>query len=175
PNGDPNPGGVQGHPQIDCAPDSDSNIYASENPNSSKYFGFGPGQSFMEMQFYPPGWAPWPAGVGCTARQWCAALNIDTFNENENTGAFNNTACLNTVGPEPVNFAFLTNDGVATAPADPQHPEHFVPDPSKDFLMNPGDKISVQMHDSKAGFKVVINDKSTSQTGSMTASVANGF
>jgi hypothetical protein len=50
------------------------------------------------MQFYPPGWAPWPAGIGCTANQWCAALNIDTFSENQNTGQFNNTACLNTVG-----------------------------------------------------------------------------
>ena len=174
-NGSPNPGGVEGHPQIPCTPDSDSNIYASEDPNSPKYFGFGPGQAFMEMQFYPPGWVAWPAGTGCTARQWCAALNIDTFQDNSNTGAFNNTACLNTAGPEPVNFAFLTNDGVATAPADPLHPEHFVPDPGKDFLMNPGDKIRVQMNDTKAGFKVVVKDKTLQRTGSMTASVANGF
>ena len=65
--------------------------------------------------------------------QWCAALNIDTFSTNSNTGQFNNTACLNTVGPEPVNFAFLTKNGVATAPANPQHPEHFTPDLTHDF------------------------------------------
>ena len=57
-----------------------------------------------------------PAGVGCTATQWCAALNIDTFQNNENTGQFNNTDCLNTVGPEPVNFAFLTKNGVRPRP-----------------------------------------------------------
>ena len=74
------------------------------------------------MQFYPPGWVPWPAGIGCTAKQWCAALNIDTFQNNENTGAFNNTACLNSAGPEPVNFAFITKNGVATAPGSPLAP-----------------------------------------------------
>ena len=52
----------------------------------------------MEMQFYPPGWAPWPAGISCDATQWCSALNIDTFQNNANTGDFNNNACLNTVG-----------------------------------------------------------------------------
>jgi hypothetical protein len=131
--------------------------FESQNPNSPRYFGLGPGQAYEEMQFYPPGWAPWPAGIGCTASQWCAALNIDTFSENENTGQLNNTACLNTVGPEPVNFAFLTKNGVATAPANPQHPEHFVPDPKRDFLMHSGDNITVlgaagqQKHDSNPG------------------------
>src|SRR5947208_9168093 len=28
----------------------------------------------------------WPAGVGCDATHWCSALNIDTFQDNENTG-----------------------------------------------------------------------------------------
>jgi hypothetical protein len=39
------------------------------------------------MQFYPPGWVAFPFGISCTARQWCAALNIDTFSDNENTGS----------------------------------------------------------------------------------------
>jgi len=56
-------------------------------------------------------------------RQWCAALTIDTFSDNQNTGQFNNTACLNTAGPEPVNFAFLTKNGKSTAPANALHPE----------------------------------------------------
>ena len=175
--GSPNPDGatLTGHPTIPCKPDSDSNIFESQDPNSPRYFGLGPGQAYEEMQFYPPGWAPWPAGIGCTANQWCAALNIDTFSENENTGQLNNTACLNTVGPEPVNFAFVTKNGVATAPANPQHPEHFVPDPKRDFLMRSGDNITVHLFDTPSGLRVVIQDLTTHTRGSMTASAANGF
>ena len=112
----------------------------------------------MEMQFYPPGWAPWPAGLSCTATQWCSALNIDTFQDNENTGDFNNTDCLNTVGPEPVNFAFITKNGVASSPANPQHPEHFAPDLTNDFLMNSGDELWVHMFDTPHGFTVTVDD-----------------
>ena len=175
--GSPNPDGaaLDGHATVPCKPDSDSNIYNSQNPTSPRYFGLGPGQAYEEMQFYPPGWAPWPAGTGCTANQWCAALNIDTFSENLNTGQFDNTDCLNTVGPEPVNFAFLTKNGVATSPANPQHPEHFTPDLKHDFLMNQGDNLTVQMFDTANGLKVAIDDHTTHTTGSMTASAANGF
>ena len=115
------------------------------------------------------------AGIGCTAKQWCAALNIDTFSENENSGDFNNTACLNSVGPEPVNFAFITKNGKATSPANPAHPEHFVPDLAHDFLMNSGDAISVRMFDTASGLRVVIHDRTRHTTGSMTASASNGF
>jgi hypothetical protein len=175
--GSPNPDGLSqdGHATIPCQPDSDSNLYASTDPNSSHYFGLGPGQGFMEMQFYPPGWAPWPNGIGCNATQWCSALNIDTFQNNTNTGALNNDDCLNTVGPEPVNFDFLTKNGVATAPGNPQHPEHFVPHLNKDYLMNPGDKLRLHMFDSPQGFTVDINDLTANTSGSMVASAANGF
>jgi hypothetical protein len=175
--GAPNPDGLRqtGHATIPCRPNSDANLFASSDPRSPKYFGLGPGQGFMEMQFYPPGWAAWPPGVSCDARRWCAALNIDTFQDNENTGAFNNLDCLNTVGPEPVNFAFLTKNGRSTAPADPQHPEHFVPDLKRDLLMDPGDVLVVHMFDTAAGFRVSIADLSKRTAGSMTASVANGF
>jgi hypothetical protein len=177
PNGSPNPDGAAqtGHATVPCKPDSDSNIYNSENPKSPRYFGLGPGQAYEEMQFYPPGWAPWPAGIGCTAKQWCAALNIDTFQDNENTGALNNTACLNSVGPEPVNFAFVTKNGKSTAPANPGAPQHYVPDNSKNLLMNSGDNITVHLFDTPAGLKVTIADHTTGATGSMTASKANGF
>ena len=74
-------------------------------------------------------------------------MNIDTFSENDNTGQFDNTACLNTVGPEPVNFAFLTKNGKATAPANPGAPQHFVPNLKRDLLMNPGDHITVHLFD----------------------------
>ena len=175
PNGSPNPGGVPGHPAVPCTPASDSNIFASPNPNSPKYFGLGPGQAFEEMQFYPPGWVPMPFGVGCTARQWCAALTIDTFQDNENTGAVNNTACLNAVGPEYINFAFVTKNGKATAPGSPLDPEHFVPDNTKNFLMNSGDNISTHLFDTPNGLKVTLVDNTTHTSGSMTASKANGF
>ena len=177
PNGSPNPDGaaLDGHATPACSPDSDSNIFASQSPSSPRYFGLGPGQAYEEMQFYPPGWAPWPAGIGCTAKQWCAALNIDTFADNENTGALDNTACLNSVGPEPVNFAFVTKDGVATAPGNPGAPQHFVPVHAKDLLMNSGDKLTVHLFDTPDGLKVTIADHTTGVTGSMTASAANGF
>jgi len=175
--GSPNPDGqaLTGHATVPCKPDSDTNIYNSQNASSPRYFGLGPGQAYEEMQFYPPGWTPWPAGTGCTAKKWCAALNIDTFSENVNTGQFNNTDCLNTVGPEPVNFAFITKNGRSTAPANPQHPEHFVPHPHRDFLMNSGDNIVVRMFDTRFGLRVVIHDFTTHRTGSMTASAHNGF
>jgi hypothetical protein len=175
--GSPNPDGTaqDGHATIPCKADSNDNIYASPNKNSPRYFGLGPGQGFMEMQFYPPGWVPWPAGIGCDATHWCGALNIDTFQDNANTGAVNNNDCLNTVGPEPVNFAFLTNNGKATVPANPQHPEHFVPDLQQDFLMNPGDLLHMRMFDTKAGLRITVHDATTNTSGSMTASAANGF
>jgi hypothetical protein len=176
-NGSPNPDGkaLDGHPTKPCKPDSDSNIYESQNPMNARYFGLGPGQAYEEMQFYPPGWVPWPSGISCTARQWCAALNIDTFSTNENTGQFNNTACLNTVGPEPVNFAFLTKNGKATAPANPGAPQHFVPNNKANLLMNSGDKLTLRLFDTANGLKVTVDDHTTGQSGSMTASKANGF
>jgi hypothetical protein len=175
--GSPNPDGANqdGHATIPCEPDSDNNLYASTDPNSPRYFGLGPGQGFMEMQFYPPGWAAWPAGIGCNATQWCSALNIDTFQDNENTGALNNDDCLNTVGPEPVNFAFLTKNGVATAPGNAQHPEHFVPHLKRDYLMNPGDTLRLHMFDTPHGFTVAIDDLTSGTSGSMVASASNGF
>ena len=41
--------------------------------------------------------------------------------------------------------------------------------------MNPGDRIRIHIHDTPAGFRVDLTDLTTDQTGSMTASVANGF
>jgi hypothetical protein len=175
PNGSPNVGGIPGHPVVPCTPDSNSNIFASQNAKSPRYFGLGPGQAYEELQFYPPGWVPQPMGVGCSATQWCAALNIDTFQNNSNTGALNSTACLNSAGPEPVNFDFLTKNGVSTAPGSPLHPEHFIPVLSKDFLMNPGDSITTQLFDTPNGLRTTIVDHTTHSTGSMTASASNGF
>ncbi|MEZ0095174.1 hypothetical protein [Streptacidiphilus sp. EB129] len=158
-----------------CKADSDSNIYNDSDPASPHYIGKHPGSAFMEMQFYPPGWVTQPAGNSCDPTKWCAALNIDSLSEDYNQGLPNNTACQNTVGLEPVNFAFITKSGQATSPADPSNNNRFNLDPTKDLFMGSGDVLSVHMFDTKAGFKVDINDATAGSHGSMTASVPNGF
>ena len=160
-----------------CPPDSDKNIL---DPSvSPKHVG----QAYMEMQFYPPGWVPWPTwaqAVGassCSATQWCAALNIDSLSLNPVTNQANNQACLNQVGEEYLNFAFITKNGVSQAPANPVQStlQTFTPDPSQDLFMNPGDHLRVAFGDTPGGVRVTIDDLTTGQSGFMTASAANGF
>ena len=74
-------------------PTATRNIFDGTDPSSPNYIGKHPGTAFMEMQFYPPGWVPWPPGVSCDATQWCAALTIDSLNQNGNTGQPNNDDC----------------------------------------------------------------------------------
>ncbi len=104
--------GVHAHT---CTPDSDTNIKDGTDPAAPDYIGKHAGTAFMEMQFYPPGWVSWPAGVSCDATKWCAALNIDSLSEDLNTGTVNNDDCLNRAGLEPVSFAFITKSGVPHA------------------------------------------------------------
>ena len=164
---------TQSYPELlsTCTPDSDKNIV---DPSVSPRH---PGTAFMEMQFYPPGWAPWPAGLSCTATQWCAALNIDSLGQNPVTGQVNNSACLSTVGEETVNFAFITKSGVPHAPANPVDAttSTYTPNPATDLFMNSGDEIITTLHDTAHGLKIVLNDLTTGQSGSMTASAANTF
>jgi len=162
-----------------CTPNSDSNIFEGTNPaHPSDYIGNHPGTAFMEMQFYPPGWVPWPPGVSCDATKWCAALNIDSLSENLNVSPpVNNLNCRRRAGDEPVNFAFITKDGVPLgAPGPLTHTsETFTPNLTKQLLMNPGDEVRVTMNDTPAGFKVLIEDLTTGESGFMVASAANGF
>ncbi len=154
-----------------CKPDSDTNIV--DPAISAKH----PGTAFMEMQFYAPGWVPWPAGNSCDATKWCAALNIDSLSENPVTGQINNSTCLSTVGIEPVNFAFITLNGKSQAPANPVDATlaTYTPDPTHDLFMNSGDQLTVTMHDTTYGLQIVVNDLTTGQSGSMTSSKGNGF
>ena len=94
----PNPGGSTLGRTVPCTSDSDTNIFNSSDPKSPSYIGRHPGTAFMEMQFYPPGWAPWPAGNSCAATQWCAALNIDSLSQNLNTGQQLNPTCAAVTG-----------------------------------------------------------------------------
>jgi hypothetical protein len=166
------------NPGVACPPDSDKNIHTSTDPNSPNYIGKTPGSAFMEMQFYPPGWGPISCtdGEGTTDGKWCSALTIDSDPVNQNNGVPNNAACQSSQGPEPVNWAAITKSGIPAAPANPFTPfgeQAVVTDDTLQY--NNGDKIVVDLNDTKAGLQVVIKDLTTGETGSMTASTANGF
>jgi hypothetical protein len=160
-----------------CTPDSDTNIFDGADPSKSDYIGRHPGTAFLELQFYPPGWAPFQEAISCDATKWCAAMAIFSFNRDQNTGVDNNAACLGTVGVEPANFAFITKSGVPHAPPAPLNLTlgSFTPNPSTDLFMSAGDQLDISIHDSPAGLVTAIHDFTTGQSGSMTASVANGF
>ena len=116
----------------------------------------------MEMQFYPPGWIPWPTwqvAVGassCNPTMWCAAMNIDSLSLNPVTGQANNPTCLDKVGEEYVNFAFITKNGKSTGPANPVDATTtgtYTPSPA-DLFMNSGDHLTVSFTDTPNGLKV---------------------
>lgn len=156
-----------------CTPDSDSNIV---DPAVSAAH---PGTAFMEMQFYPPGWAAQPSGVSCDATKWCAALNIDSLSENPVTGQTLNATCQGIAGLEYVNFAFITKNG-KPQPNSPVNPVEstlstFTPDRNADLFMNSGDHIVVTMNDTPHGLKIELDDRTSHQRGSMTSSAANSF
>jgi hypothetical protein len=160
-----------------CTPDSDTNIFDGTDPAAPDYIGKHPGTAFLEVQFYPPGWVPWPPGVSCDPTQWCAAMAIFSFNNDQNTNTPNNASCLNSVGIEPANFAFITKSGTPHAPPAPlsQTGGTFTPSAATDLFMRSGDELSVDIHDGSAGLTAIIHDLTSGQSGSMTASAANGF
>ena len=159
-----------------CNPNTDANIFDNPDPKAPDFVGRHPGTAFMEFQFYPPGWV-----TDCFATTWCSAMTIDSLSLNEATGDLNNIDCLNTVGLEPVNFAFATFNGKSQAPADPlaraldPNQTAGIPDPAQVLQYNPGDVLKVYLHDTPQGFRVDVWDLTTGQSGSMTASLANGF
>ena len=154
-------------PLAPCTPESDGNA-----PHGA-YQGAGAG--FVELQFYPPGFAPFQDNISCDNTHWCSALNIDSLEcTGDGSGACNNN-CV-----EPVNFAFVQDNGVPTGPPSPQLSDNatFTPD-AHTLLMNPGDHISIHMFDVHVAgglaLKVVERDDTTGTSGSMIASAANGF
>ena len=154
------------YPQRNCTPNSDTNAPHGTFP--------GGGAAFMEMQFYPPGFAPFSDSVSCDNTHWCAALTIDSLSADA-AGNMNNS-CI-----EPVNFAYIQRNGVPAGPPSPQlsNGATFTPN-GKTLLMNPGDVVRTHMFDASIGhgqhaLKVQINDLTTGQSGFMVASAANGF
>jgi hypothetical protein len=160
-----------------CPPDSDKNIV--DPAVSPKHVG----EAYLEMQFYPPGWIPWPTwqkAVGassCDPTRWCAALNIDSLSLNAVTGKANNATCLAEAGEEYVNFAFITKNGKSQGPANPIDATTtgtYTPN-NQTFYMHSGDNIQTTIQDTANGVQVIINDLTSGTSGSMTASAANGF
>jgi hypothetical protein len=159
-----------------CPPDTDRNIL--DPAVSPKHVG----EAYLELQFYPPGWVQWPAWAkadgtsSCDPTRWCAAMNIDSLQYNPVTNQTNNPTCLSKVGELAVNFAFITKSGVPQASPNPLASTLSTFTPSaKDLFMNSGDNLNVSLKDSKKGLNVMINDLTSGQNGSMTASSANGF
>ncbi|HEY2575270.1 MAG TPA: hypothetical protein VGI74_03075 [Streptosporangiaceae bacterium] len=154
-----------------CTPDSDSNILdPATSPDHT-------GTAFMQLEFFPPGWVEWPRGGSCSPAQWCVAFNINSLAVDPVNGTVLNSTCAAKVGLEYLNFAFVTRNGKPQAPPNPVQSTlaTFTPDPAKDLFMNPGDHLVVTTHDTPAGLEITISDLTTGQSGSMTASAANGF
>ena len=158
------------YPQTACKPNSDVNA-----PGAGGSHFIGGGSSFLEVQFYPPGFAPFVDNISCDNTHWCASLHINDLECSLNFNHCNNS-CI-----EPTNFAFIQRDGVPTGPPSPQLSNLATNTPnSETLLMNPGDKLTVHIFDAPApggghALEVGINDLTTGQSGFMQASAANGY
>ncbi|HEX9034309.1 MAG TPA: hypothetical protein VF834_20890 [Streptosporangiaceae bacterium] len=147
-----------------CTPRSDTNSGSATDPLAAN-------SAFMELQFYPPKFAPFADSVSCDATRWCAAMTIDSLE------AQFNFANLNPNCTEPVNFAFLSRNGKPAGPPSPQLANGNTFKPNQNTLMiNSGDVLKVSITDPPTiGFTTTVTDLTTHQTGWMTASAGNGF
>ncbi len=165
----------QSYPQTPCQPNSDVNASPCNMTTSCPPGVFpGGGSSFLEMQFYPPGFAPFVDNISCDNTHWCASLHINDLECTVNFLTCNNN-CI-----EPTNFAFIQTDGVPTGPPSPQLSNLASNTPNKHtLLMNPGDKIRARIFDAAIpgghALETRIDDLTTGQSGFMIASAANGF
>lgn len=154
-----------------CKPDSNANIV---DPRVSPYHA---GSAYLELQFYPPGYAPFPYGISCDPTHWCVAMNVWSYYVNPVTGQTLNSACQKQVGGvELDNFAFLTKDGRPTGPPNPLQADLGSFTPNSDVTeLGPGDKVAVTVKDSPSGLLTAVDDLTSGQTGYMVASARNGF
>ncbi len=154
-------------PLLPCTPGSDANAPKGSFP--------GGGSAFVELQFYPPGFAPFTDSISCDNTHWCSALTIDSLECTGNGSGPCNNNCV-----EPINFAFVQTNGVPAGPPSPQLSSNktFTPN-AKTLMMNPGDKITIRMFDAAItgghALEVVETDHTTGKSGFMIASGANGF
>jgi hypothetical protein len=146
------------YPQAPCRPNSDSN-----NPQEA-------GSAFLEMQFYPPGFAPFINAISCDTTHWCASLHINSL-ECTKGFEFCNFDCI-----EPTNFAWVQRNGVPTGPAGPVNATNATYTPNEQtLLLNQGDKLVITIHDTEQGVMTRIDDLTSGESGFMVASAANGF
>ena len=165
------------YPQLPCKPNSDVNAPASVNVPVPPGQYPGGGSSFLEMQFYPPGMAPFIDNISCSNTQWCASLHI---NDAECTVNFQtcNPDCI-----EPTNFAFIQTNGVPAGPPSPQLADIATSTPNAHtLLMNPSDHLKIHIwdapvpgHPGQKALETSIRDLTTGRSGFMQASAANGF
>jgi len=164
-------------PLLPCQPNSDVNAPSTVNVPVPPGVYPGAGSSFLEMQFYPPGMAPFQDNISCSNTAWCASLHINDLECTVNFGSCNN-GCI-----EPTNFSFIQTNGVPTGPPSPQLSNLATGTPNRQtLLMRPGDRLSIHIwdapvpgHRGEKALKTSIHDLSTGQTGFMQASAANGF
>jgi hypothetical protein len=155
----------QSTPMLPCTPQSDANAPSGSSP--------GAGAAFVELQFYPPGFAPFSDSISCDNTHWCSALTIDSL-ECAADGTCNENCA------EPVNFAFIQTNGVPAGPPSPQLSDLTTVTPnSRTLLMNPGDAITIHMFNAKIpgghALEARETDLTTGRSGYMIASAANGF
>jgi hypothetical protein len=152
-------------PLLPCKPRSDSNAPRGRYP--------GGGSGMVELQFYPPGMAPFADNVGCDNTRWCSALLLASLECQANHTCTPNC-------PEPVNFAFVQVNGVPAGPPSPQKADlaTFTPN-AHTLLMNPGDTITVHLQDATIpgghALEARETDLTTGHAGFMIAAVRNGF
>lgn len=156
-------------PLLPCRPGSDANAPHGKYP--------GGGAAFVELQFYPPGFAPFADNISCDDTHWCSALTIDSL---ECVGTGIAVGPCNNRCTEPVNAAFIQTNGVPTGPPSPQLSDLASFTPNKHtLLMHPGDEITVHMFNAKVpgghALEVTETDHADGQTGFMIASARNGF
>jgi hypothetical protein len=165
------------YPLLPCQPNSDANAPASPNAPVPPGQYPGGGSSFLEMQFYPPGEAPFVDNISCNNKFWCASLHINDLECTVNFASCNNN-CI-----EPTNFAFIQTNGVPAGPPSPQKADLATNTPNKNTLMmKPGDHLVIHIwdapvpgHKGQRALETSIRDVSSGQTGFMQASAANGF
>lgn len=155
-----------------CKPDSDTNIFNGADPASPNYIGHHPGTAYLELQFIAPGWA-----TSCSPQVWCVDLTVDSFSFDSAAKQFNNQACRNTLGDEPVNNTLLTFDGIPIFPANPLRIPYGTSgyDVDEIFFMFPGDQVLVSFNDTPQGVRVAIFDVTQGYAGFMTAGPQSGF
>ena len=164
----------QSYPYTPCTPKSDSNAPIGNFPWATPQLAGG-GASFLEMQFYPPGFAPFVDNISCDNTHWCASLHINDLECNF-TFETCNPNCI-----EPTNFAFIQTNGVPAGPPSPQLSNLASQTPnSKTLLMKPGDVVRAHIFDADIGggkhaLETRLTDLTTGRSGFMIASAANGF